>query len=73
MASFAIAGAVSPARVKNALKDLEATWKGKEVVIPDYSSGWAPTALLTPSAATFLHMCVYSGLNILLIALSGEH
>ncbi|MCD6447209.1 MAG: insulinase family protein [Candidatus Marinimicrobia bacterium] len=36
VASFEIAGAVSPARVKNALKDLEATWETKDVVIPEY-------------------------------------
>lgn len=36
VASFEIAGAVSSARVKNALKDLEATWEAKDVVIPEY-------------------------------------
>jgi len=36
VASFEIAGAVSPARVKKALKDLEATWDAKDVVIPEY-------------------------------------
>ena len=36
VASFEIAGAVSPKRVEKALTDLEAKWEPKEVVIPEY-------------------------------------
>lgn len=34
--SFEITGAVSSARVKKALSDLEANWEAKEVMIPEY-------------------------------------
>ena len=36
VASFEIAGAVSPSRVKKALADLETKWEAKDVVIPEY-------------------------------------
>ncbi|MEA2076430.1 MAG: pitrilysin family protein [Candidatus Marinimicrobia bacterium] len=36
IASFEIAGAVAPARVKRVLADLEAKWEEKEVIIPEY-------------------------------------
>ncbi|MCD6337106.1 MAG: insulinase family protein, partial [Candidatus Marinimicrobia bacterium] len=36
IASFEVAGAVAPARVKKALTDLEVKWKAKDVVIPEF-------------------------------------
>ncbi len=36
VASFEIAGAVSPSRVKKALADLETQWEAKEVTIPEF-------------------------------------
>ncbi|MCF7832967.1 MAG: insulinase family protein [Candidatus Marinimicrobia bacterium] len=50
VASFEIAGAVSPSRVKKALVDLEAKWEVKDVVIPEFDL----PAPITKSAVYFV-------------------
>jgi pilus assembly protein CpaF len=41
------------------------------VQIPDYRQSWVQGALLSPAAATLLHMAVHAGLNILLLGRTG--
>lgn len=53
------------------LKSPVSGYKHKSLEIPDYLEGWNQDALLTPSAAAFLHMAMLAGFNTILIGRTG--